>query len=296
MAADEEAAKAALHPAAPQPRAKEQRLGQCGARSFCCLLRAKQLLLSDSLWFQSVVLCHSEANVYLSSQDTLLLSIPWVHAETGKEGLLGGPGGSSQWLKAVSGAGWQHPLIHPAEPSDPRRSDMIARLQPADALTHAHTYIHTCMQRPATSPRERAWQSKAASSQPCMAPHGRRTDGQTDRRRAAQQGSGQPLSSRRCRLRIVCPQAPSGGKSSPVERRGIHPSVRDGGTAAQSAPRLPNSLVMHCVPMRLLREINVVEFVSTDGGRFSLGHFTDTSRTSPRQRPHAADNAHGEQA
>lgn len=57
-----------------------------------------------------------------------------------------------------------------------------------------------------------------------------------------------------------------------------------------------NSLVMHCVPMRLLREINVVEFVSTDGGRFSLGHFTDTSRTSPRQRPHAADNAHGEQA
>lgn len=124
----------------------------------------------------------------------------------------------------------------------------------------------------------------------------RRTDGQTDRRRAAQQGSGQPLSSRRCRLRIVCPQAPSGGKSSPVERRGIHPSVRDGGTAAQSAPRLPNSLVMHCVPMLLLREINVVEFVSTDGGRFSLGHFTDTSRTSPRQRPHAADNAHGEQA
>lgn len=186
MAADKEAAKAALHPAAPQPRAKEQRLGQCGARSFCCLLRAKQLLLSDSLWFQSVVLCHSEANVYLSSQDTLLLSIPWVHAETGKEVLLGGPGGSSQWLKAVSGAGWQHPLIHPAEPSDPRGSDMIARLQPADALTHAHTYIHTCMQRPATSPRERAWQSKAASSQPCTAPHGRRTDGQTQSSAAGQ--------------------------------------------------------------------------------------------------------------
>lgn len=227
MAADKEAAKAALHPAAPQPRAKEQRLGQCGARSFCCLLRAKQLLLSDSLWFQSVVLCHSKANVYLSSQDTLLLSISWVHAETGKEGLLGGPGGSSQWLKAVSGAGWQHPLIHPAEPSDPRRSDMIARLQPADALTHAHTYIHTCMQRPATSPRERAWQSKAASSQPCMAPHGRRTDGQTDRRTDAEQRSraadsrsppgaaGCASSARRLHL-VENPHPWSGGESTPL--------------------------------------------------------------------------------
>lgn len=49
MAADQEAAKAALHPAAPQPRAKEQRLGRCAAHLFCSLLRAKQLLLGDSL-------------------------------------------------------------------------------------------------------------------------------------------------------------------------------------------------------------------------------------------------------
>lgn len=157
---------------------------------------------------------------------------------------------------------------------------------------HTHIYTHACnglQQVPGSA------HGKARQPLPSPAWH-HMGDGQTDRRRAAQQGSGQPLSSRRCRLRIVCPQAPSGGKSSPVERRGIHPSVRDGGTAAQSAPRLPNSLVMHCVPMLLLREINVVEFVSTDGGRFSLGHFTDTSRTSPRQRPCAADNAHGEQA
>lgn len=193
-----------------------------------------------------MVLCHSQANFYQSSQDALLLGISWVHAEPGKEGLPGGPGGSSQWLKAVSDGGWQHPSIHQIQGG-------VTRLQLAVALTRArtHTYEHT--HATACNRSQGAQVAKQGKSrQPVSSPAWHHVgDGQTDGRTAVQQGSGQPLSSRRCRLSIVCPQAPSGGKSSPGERRGIQPSVQDRGTAAQSASRLPNCLVMHCVPARL---------------------------------------------
>lgn len=227
-----------------------------------------------------MIQCHSQANLYQSSQDTLLQGITGVHAEPGKEGLLGGPAGSSQWLKAVSDDGWQHLSVHQIQGG-------ATGLQLAAALTHAHTQINACMQRPATGRRELTWQSEARQDNLFPALHG--TAWETDRRTAVQQGRRQPLSSR---LRIVCPQAPSGGKSSPVEGEEFSPRCR---TAARSACRLPNPLVTHCVPARLLREIKAVEFVSTDGGQFSPGRLTDTSCTSPRRRPRAADNLHGQQ-
>lgn len=68
---------------------------------------------------------------------------------------------------------------------------------------------------------------------------------------------------------------------------------------APSWPPAPSAaslcLIAHYVPVRLLREINAVEFISTDGGQFSSSHLTDTSCTSLCQCPCAADNLYGEQ-
>lgn len=71
------------------------------------------------------------------------------------------------------------------------------------------------------------------------------------------------------------------------------------GVPAPSWPPAPSAaslcLIAHYVPVRLLREINAVEFISTDGGQFSSSHLTDTSCTSLCQCPCAADNLYGEQ-
>lgn len=225
----------------------------------------------------------------------------------------------------------------PAEPSGPAGGGSSVRL--TDARTHACTHVHVCthkgLQRVPASSHRKGRRGKAATSQPspgttretdrwtdrqpaprCCPGTAWETDGQMDRQPTTRRDSrtgGQPPPRprihllRRCRLRIVCPQAPPCGKSAPggaEQKPGPRGSARPEGppalaVPAPSRPPAPSSaslcLIAHYVPVRLLREINAVEFISTDGGQFSSSHLTDTSCTSLCQCPCAAGNLYGEQ-
>lgn len=223
----------------------------------------------------------------------------------------------------------------PAEPSGPAGGGSSVRLKDArtHVCTHEHTRAHKGLHQVSSSLHCKARHGKAAAPQPCPGTT-RETDRRTDRQ-AAPPGSrtdrrtaSPPRAGAAGRAGSLPPAPHPPPPAPPAAHRlpagSIWWKIRARGCAAEAAPRCgareglrgrgdtpglampapsrhpaPSSaslcLVTHCVPVRLLREINVVEFISTDGGQFSSSHLTDTSCTSLCQCPCAADNLYGEQ-